>query len=48
MRSRGLIEVLAHLVIVLPQAFSQENGGVEPCHVFLVGRIMVLVELLTG
>jgi hypothetical protein len=46
--SGGPVEGLAHLVIVLPQAFSQKNRGVEPCHVFLVGRIMVLGKLLTG
>jgi hypothetical protein len=44
--SKGLVEGLAHLVIILPQAFSQKNGRVEPYHVFLIGRIMMLDELL--
>jgi hypothetical protein len=35
-------------VIVLPQAFSLENGEVKLYHVFLIGRIMVLDELLMG
>jgi hypothetical protein len=35
-------------VIVLLQVFFEKNGGVEPCHVFLVGQTMVLSELLTG
>jgi hypothetical protein len=47
-RSRGSVEGSTCLVIILPQAFSQKNEGVEPCHVFLVGRIMVLGELPTG
>jgi hypothetical protein len=46
--SGGPSEGLAHLVIILPHVFSQKNEGVEPCHVFLVGQIMVLGELLTG
>jgi hypothetical protein len=32
-RSRGLAEGSARLVIILPQAFSLKNGGVEPYHV---------------
>jgi hypothetical protein len=42
------VKWLDHLVVILLQAFSQENRGVEPCHVFLVRRIMVLDELLMG
>jgi hypothetical protein len=46
--SRGPVEGSACLVIILPKAFSLENREVKSCHVFLVGRIMVLDELLTG
>ena len=48
MHCGGLIEGSPRLAIVLPQAFFRQNGGVEPCHVFLGGRTMVLEELLTG
>jgi hypothetical protein len=46
--SRDPVEGSSRLVIVLPQAFSQKNGGVELCHVFLVRGIRVLGELMTG
>jgi hypothetical protein len=34
------------MVILLKHV--SKNGGVELCHVFLVGRIMVVGELLMG
>jgi hypothetical protein len=46
--SRGPIDGSARLAIVLPQAFSEKTEGLSRAIFFLVGRTMVLGELLTG
>ncbi|RLN00903.1 hypothetical protein C2845_PM06G16930 [Panicum miliaceum] len=47
-RCRRPVGRLDRLLYVTPQASVRWDGGGEPCHVILVGRTVVLVELQSG